>query len=359
MRFRRVKAQNLRLFKQVMFEPHPRLSIITGANGAGKTTLLEALHLVARGESHRSEHASVAMDGCDTFRIEARIESGIDQPLQRLDIQWLDRRIAIRISDQAASLLELVRKAPVLMLDPHTHELVEQGPGVRRKFVDWGVFHMEPSFHATWRRFQRALKQRNAALRSGASRREIESWSPELAETADLLTAQRVVWLDTLQTVVPGFWQTLIDDAGWSLRFLRGWRDGEPYAETLLRTLESDRAAGHTREGPHRAELRILSDNSAARDRISRGQQKLLIAGLQFAQAELYRQRHGEQPVLLIDDFSAELSALSQQRLLTQLIEWPGQSIVTALEYSPVLQSAAEHAMFHVEHGEITLKTTT
>lgn len=359
MRFSKAKARRFRLFHECSFELHPQRNFIVGANAAGKTSLLEALYVASRGDSHRGATSSLVTDGESSFQIEVQVSNGVGCPDDRIDVRWQERRIQLRINEQSASLSDLVRRMPVLLVDPLAHRLVEEGPAIRRRFVDWGVFHMEPSFHPLWRRFNRALKQRNAALRAQASDREVASWTPELVVTADALTTMRRSYLDKLAELVPSYWRQLVDESVWSFAFVSGWRDGEHYAETLLRTLEGDRHAGHTREGPHRAELRILSDNSLLKERISRGQQKLLIAGLALAQGELYRQRHDDTPVLLLDDFAAELSPLSQQRLLAQLEAWPGQIVATALEYSPLLQAATNHAMFHVEHGEITLKNTT
>ena len=358
MHFRRAKAQHFRLFDAFVFEPHPRLNFVVGANAAGKTSLLEALYVVARGDSHRGALTTLVADGKSSFLINASVAGIPGHPEDRVEVRWQDRRIGVRINDQSAGLSDLVRRMPVLLVDPLVHRLIEEGPGIRRRFVDWGVFHMEPAFHDHWRRFNRALRQRNAALRAQASAREVEIWSPELAVTADTLTAMRERYLDRLSQVAPAYWHSLVEERGWKIAFARGWRDGESYAENLKGSLDGDRNAGHTREGPHRAELRVLSDNSLLKERVSRGQQKLLIAGLILAQGELYRQKHEDTPVLLFDDFSAELSMSSQQRLLAQLQAWPGQSVVTALEYSPMLQATNDHAMFHVEHGEITLKKT-
>lgn len=359
MRYCLAKAQRFRLFKNFSFEPHPQLTFITGDNAAGKSSVLEALYVAARGESHRSATSSLPLDGHSTFLVEVLTDLGDDLPKERVKVEWQNRRTCIQINDQPSGLSDLVRRMPVLMLDPYAHQLVEEGPGVRRRFIDWGVFHMEPTFHSIWRRFQRALIQRNSALRAGASEREIESWTSELSLTATLLTEQRRSWLKRLLEIVPAFWSELIDEARWSLALLQGWRDDETYTEALVRTLDGDRAAGYTREGPHRAELRILSDNSLLKERISRGQQKMLIAGLMLGQAELYRRCRQDTPVLLIDDFSAELSVQYQERLLSQLVAWPGQSVVTALSYNPALRDVAHHAMFHVEHGEIKLKKMT
>ena len=55
---------------------------------------------------------------------------------------------------------------PVQAIDPEIHKLVDQGPERRRRWLDWLVFHVEPSFGVHWARYNRALKQRNAALRT-------------------------------------------------------------------------------------------------------------------------------------------------------------------------------------------------
>ena len=50
------------------------------------------------------------------------------------------------------------------VIDPEVHNLIAGGPELRRRFLDWIAFHVEHDHLAVWRRFRRALKQRNAAL---------------------------------------------------------------------------------------------------------------------------------------------------------------------------------------------------
>jgi DNA replication and repair protein RecF len=45
--------------------------------------------------------------------------------------------------------------------------------GDRRSLIDWGLFHVEPGFHAVWARYHAALAQRNAALRQ---RQPVAPW---------------------------------------------------------------------------------------------------------------------------------------------------------------------------------------
>ena len=69
-------------------------------------------------------------------------------------------------------------------------------PERRRRWLDWLVFHVEPSFGVHWARYNRALKQRNAALRIAAS--EIDAWDAELIRNGEAITEARQRALDRL-----------------------------------------------------------------------------------------------------------------------------------------------------------------
>ena len=360
MHFQSATARHFRLLKDERFDLHPRLNYFVGGNAAGKTTVLEALHVLGRASSHRGASQTLVSDGENEWRLDALIGGNDEKaPAIGIQVRWATRRLYVTLNHQSASLAELVRLVPVLLIDPLAHRIMDEGPSIRRRYIDWGVFHMEHQFHATWSRMNRALKQRNAGLRGQATNRELSGWNQELAVAAVQITEMRVRYIERLQDAVSLYWARLVGQSNWTLRFRRGWRESEPYLETLQRNQEGDRKFGYTREGPHRAELQILSDNIELKDRISRGQQKLLVASLILAQSELYRQQHDHAPVLLVDDFAAELSFESQSKLLREFEAYSGQIVVAALEYSDAMRGSKHHYMFHMEHGHITATNQT
>ena len=75
--------------------------------------------------------------------------------------------------DEPGSLAELALVLPVQIIDPEVHRLIEEGPSRRRRFLDWGVFHVEPNFVGHWQRYQQALQaaKRGTEGRPAASRR--------------------------------------------------------------------------------------------------------------------------------------------------------------------------------------------
>jgi len=358
--FRSAKAHNFRLLKNAQFELHPKLNYLIGGNGAGKSTALEALHVLGRASSPRGGSQALVTEGESAWSLEGAlsVDDSLSPPTL-IQVRWSARRLSVALNHRDASLAELVRLVPILSLDPLSHRIMDDGPGIRRRYIDWGVFHMEHSFHASWIRMNRALRQRNAGLRAHAGVKELAGWNRELVATSIQITELRLRYVEQLEKVAKTFWMGMLGEGNWHLRFLPGWRETQSYADVLEQNQEGDRRIGYTREGPHRAELQILSDNNQLKDRISRGQQKLLVAALILAQSDLYRHQHGYAPILLVDDFASELSQESQCKFLAELETYSGQKIIAALEYSEAMRSSHDHLMFHMEHGHITQMTQT
>jgi DNA replication and repair protein RecF len=221
------------------------------------------------------------------------------------------------------------------------------------------LFHVEPSFLPLWRRYARALKQRNALLKSGAAGPQLDAWDQELAEAGEPITRHRQQYLDQLQArlmmvaedLVPGLGRSSID-------FHPGWRRNElSLADALLLARDRDRSAGYTTVGPHRADWRIGYTAHPNQEALSRGQAKLTALSALLAQAEDYAERRGEWPAVALDDLSSELDRPHQRRVLRRLLASGAQVFVTGTEVPAALETLATPlALFHVEHGRILRK---
>ncbi|MDP9139732.1 MAG: DNA replication/repair protein RecF [Pseudomonadota bacterium] len=354
MRLLQLKADNYRLFQDLSLLPHSRLNFFYGANAAGKTSLLEAIYTLGRAKSFRgSSPADLAGTQGKHWTLFGRVSEGAAANAvgHRLGVGWANSETTIRIDNQAANSLELLKQLSVQVLEPGMHRVLQDGPTYRRSFLDWGVFHVEHQFMPIWRRYKRALRQRNQALRNNAGDRDLAAWEPELAEAGEALTALREHHLGQIQNRCVHYVAELLSEGDWSFDLHPGWPRGSSLKESLIKNRGNDRRMGLTQVGPHRAELRIRADSHAIKYRISRGQQKLLIAAMLLAQSEEIGQITGQHPLLLVDDFGAELADQYQQALLNALQRYPGQVFVTAFEKMPVLATITDASMFHVERG--------
>ena len=377
MQVTRLDIRQLRRFEQVQLLPAPGLNLLVGDNGAGKTSVLEALHLMAYGRSFRGRVSDgLVRDGTEALEVfvEWRERSGTISPSplpgsgQQLvaDDALRTRKAGLRHAGRdwsgrldgspVAQLGELCAALAMVTFEPGSHALVSGPAEVRRRYLDWGLFHVEPAFLALWRRYSRALKQRNVLLKARASDAQLDAWDRELAETGEPLGRHRQQYLEALQ---PGF-SRLASELAPSLgqlrlQYLPGWRRDElPLADALLLSRQRDLQAGFTSVGPHRADWRTEFSAIPGREALSRGQAKLAALTALFAQAEFHAASRGEWPVIGFDDLSSELDRKHQARVLEWLLASRAQVFVTGTEPPAMLEALdAPAALFHVEQGNI------
>lgn len=179
--------------------------------------------------------------------------------------------------EDVAQLGSLCAALAVVTFEPGSHVLISGGGEPRRRFLDWGLFHVEPDFLALWRRYARALKQRNALLKQGAQPQMLDAWDHELAESGETLTSRRLQYLERLQERLVPVATAIAPSLGLSaLTFAPGWRRHEvSLADALLLARERDRQNGYTSQGPHRADWAPLFDALPGKDALSRGRPSL------------------------------------------------------------------------------------
>ena len=346
-----LRIEHLRCIDTATLEPDPRFNVIAGANGAGKTTVLEAIFLLGRGRSFRAPRLGAAIQtGQERASLFARVaEAGSGE--HRLGLAIERSRSEIRVDGTGGNSADLVAALPVQLIDPQIHELIQGGPGERRRFLDWGVFHVKHEFRTAWPRFRRALAQRNAALRQGLPAEAVGAWDRDLLAAATAVDASRRAYLDAAGPVLAETAEQLLDLPA-SFEFRSGWPQDKGLDVALRDSLERDRAMGSTQVGPHRAELLVSVDAHPARHRLSRGQQKLCAAALVLGQGRYVKQAMNRELTLLVDEPAAELDAEHLARLFAAIQSLSAQVFITALD-PQALGISGQPRVFHVERGEV------
>jgi DNA replication and repair protein RecF len=327
---RRVQVTDFRCLQSAALDLDPRFTLISGPNASGKTSLLEAIYVLGRGRSFRTRRLEhLIRHGTSQFVVFGEVETA--ERAVPLGVEGTSTGVRARIAGaKAASLAELALMLPVQIIDPEVHRLIEEGPSRRRRFLDWGVFHVEHSFLGHWQRFHHALKQRNAALKSRQPRAVVSAWDHDLLNYGERVTTARADYVDLLSPEAETLGRNLLGKE-LSLGYRPGWLRELSFAEALQQSWSHDQEAGATQVGPQRAELSIRLEGAGVKDRVSRGQQKLLAAALLMAQLKLFPQNGAVQPSLLLDDPAAELDDERLAGLIGEVTAHAVQLIVTTL----------------------------
>ncbi len=370
----KLQTQNFRNLAPTPVTFSPSFNLLYGANGSGKSSVLEAIGYLGLGRSFRvTRHQAVVSHGQSRLTVFGGLDSGLtvgdDSALNEAVAHRLGisrdisaKETMLRVDGEGVrSLSALAMHLPVSVIDPGVFDIVAGGPGKRRQFLDWLVFHVEPSFSALWQQCQRVTSQRNQTLRNGRLDESLmRVWDSQFGTLAESLSDIREKVFRQFKEAFDKVLQEL--DAGWTdglkLEFYPGWDRSLSLVEVLASHREQERRMGHTLYGPNRADIRLKLGGRPVAETFSRGQQKTLVILMKIAQGKVLSDL-GKQVTFLLDDINAELDVRHRIMLARKLQELRCQVFITSIEHPEpdVLWAdvqAPEYRMFHVEHGKLT-----
>ncbi|WP_375171376.1 DNA replication/repair protein RecF [Marinobacter sp.] len=370
----KLQTQHFRNLSSASVSFSPSFNLLYGANGSGKTSVLEAIGYLGLGRSFRvSRHQAVVSHGEQQLTVFGGLDRGLASEPGANDGRPVAHRLGIardvtrkettlRVDGEGVrSLSALAMHLPVSVIDPGVFDIVAGGPGKRRQFLDWAVFHVEPSFASVWQQCQRVTSQRNQTLRNGRlDEALLRVWDSQYAALSDRITAARQTTFERFKQAFDSLVQQV--DVGWTqglkLEFYPGWDTSKALVDILASHRDQERRMGHTLYGPNRADIRLKFQGRPVAETFSRGQQKTLVILMKIAQGMVLSEL-GKQVTFLLDDINAELDVGHRAMLAQKLQALRCQVFITSIEHPEpeVLWpsgDAPEYRMFHVEHGKLT-----
>ena len=332
--------------------PSPTINLIIGPNASGKSSLLEALFILGRARSFRTSHVKQAISFEQTQLIVAAQQRRPNSSLSNIGIQIDHKQSEIRIDQENRLKADLAYAFPVQLIHPKSYQLLDAGPQIRREFLDWGIFNQNQQFLPNWRKFHKALQQRNALLKT-RQLKPLPAWDKEFVEYGRLINDFRRQYIECLQPEFLQMASHFLETTHIELRFNGGWDESLPLEQRLKADLEKDLRYGFTHSGPHRADFLTFHDKRLARDFLSRGQQKLLMLALMLSKVCLLNNQIPNHCCILIDDLTAELDTVNRSKLIKYLAGIGCQIFMTSTELTDFgdLSSINNYKVFHVEHG--------
>lgn len=341
MRITDLKLQNFRNAERAAYRFSAPRVLLLGPNGAGKSNLLEALGFLSVLRSFRGApvREMVMLEKHD-FALAARIDCGKFRKLISLRERIGGGRELFEERRPVARASDFIRNFRTVVFAPEDRMIVAGGAAHRRRFFDMLISVLEPKYFSALGSCNRALKQRNKALRS-AGGRGAAYFDPVLAESAAVLTAFRREYAAMLEKEVNRL-MTPPERFAVRCRFSAP-ESSDEFLRLLARERDKELRRGATLYGPHLDDFELVLDGKPLRGCGSNGQIRLMSLYLKLAEFALIR-RLAELPVLVLaDDVTGELDAANQRRFL-ELTQVADQAFFTFTKRpeEPFFSSAQE-----------------
>lgn len=322
------------------------VTAVVGPNAAGKSNLLDAIYLGCTGDLPGGTIQESLRLGMDEGYVAVEVEH--DDGTSKIEIGLAPGRKLIRLDGQHVRTLDVSKLVTAVLVTPEDADLVHGSPSGRRSYLDGLLGRLSPRYAVILREVQRVVEQRNALLKNAwQGPTGLAVWTDRFVTLGDEVDDLRGRALNRICGLAADTYAEIAGGTKTLAVRLERSHDADGLAEALERTADEERSRGVTVVGPHRDDLAIELDGHSVQAYGSRGEARTAALALRVAEYRLLAEKHGEAPVLLLDDFTAELDASRREYLLALTASTP-QALVSGTEPPP----HADHKL-RVEGGDV------
>jgi DNA replication and repair protein RecF len=346
-----LRALDFRCWSSFSLDVSPSGGIFVGNNAQGKTSILEAVCVLLRLQSPRThKHSSLTRFHTAGFGIAADIHDS-----QR-KVRYLQGSLVCEVDgERRATSQDYLRDSGlVVWMGNDDLELIRGGGETRRRYLDFLGSQWDASYRSHWSRYRRALKMKNALLKSPSlDEKQILAWEEIMIESGTILGQVRQNMLAALTPMVTSHHAAV--GGGTENIALEYRRSGADDLRTALHQAhERERRTRQSVIGPHRDDITLHVNGLSAAEYASEGQQRTLVLALKLAQGSLLTSHRGQSPIYLIDDVFGELDP-ARRNALMQALPPQAQKWITTTHLDWLEESASYTALprFNVASGSI------
>ncbi len=378
MYFNKIKLINYRNFLNTLINFNPNLNIFIGGNAQGKTNILEALNLIVRGTSYRTNDdkqlinwnnkVSYLLGDINKENENFQVSMSLEKIIEDLNKSKLIKIIKINQNIQRKSFLNKEFKG--VIFSPEHLQIIKGSPSLRRKFLDEQISQIYPLYHRYLLDYYRILGHRNNIFKKNDNKKELKEnlliWDPRLIERGAFLILTRIKFLKKISCLANKFHQEItkgkeklkliyqsnvLGDHKEEISFI-----SETFKDKVKKYKEKEIKCKTTLYGPHRDDFLVYINKANAALYGSQGQQRTSILSLKLAEVDLIKEREGVYPIFLLDDVMSELDKERRHFLLELIINKKVQTFITSISLNYFNDNIKEKGkIFRVEEGKVSV----
>lgn len=356
----RLDLTNFRNFKSGTVEFTSGINLLIGANAQGKTNTAEAVFFLCTGYSPRATRdKELIRAGEKKAEISCRAKSAYGDVGVSASITEDEKTFFVN-GVRVQKMADLFGNVNSVFFNPSELKLVQESPEDRRRFMNVSLSEMSRPYFTSLCRYNKILAQRNNLLKSGdygLIRETLSVWDEQFSEEAAKIFKARNDFLSELRPLAKEK-HAFLTEGKENLELspenaVKGSVEEikELVFIALKESFDKDVKLGFTNVGPHREDIKFTLNKTDVKKYGSQGQQRTVALSLKLAEAELFKNRSGEYPVLILDDVLSELDK-RRQRLLVQAVQGL-QTVLTATHVDASLFKSVPHRRITVENGSV------
>lgn len=328
-----LSMKNFRVYEHAALRFGEQTNILFGENGAGKTTVLEAIHCLAYTRSFKTHlDNELIRYGSPEARIGGNF-SGDKKNDQRIEMNlWEKRPKRIKVNGAPlTSQAELIGRIPLVCLAPEDGVVTTGAPADRRRFFDKLFSQVDSVYLNALQQYNRVLKQRNAHLNDYAvngtpvNSELLMALDMQVARQGATIQVKRAEYLHQFKSLVYQIYQELEKEKTFKAAYVPAVKvkSGESVEQAFQRELDASRPAdmrrGTTTTGIQRDLFLFYLNHQEIRRYGSKGEHKLALVALKFAEGRFLEDYLTEKPLYLLDDLFAELDIKRSVQIIQSL----------------------------------------
>ncbi len=356
--------KNFRNYSEETFSLSPGVNVLVGSNAQGKTNFAEAIFYLCTGYSPKAaREKELIKKGEASAEISAQAVSEYGNVSMKA-VLTADggKKFTVNGAD-IVKIGDIFGNINSVFFNPSELKLVQESPEDRRRFMNVSLSEMSKRYFYALCKYNKILSQRNNLLKSGdygAIRDTLSVWDEQLCKEAAVVFKIRNEFLAELAPFATEIHAAVSGGEKLKISPENSFKGSEEEIADLMyielkNGFEKDLRLGFTNVGPHREDIKFTLNGTDVRKYGSQGQQRTVALSLKLAEAEIFKKRFGEYPVLILDDVLSELDRKRQRELIKRIDGI--QTVLTATHIESALLKGLSYKQFRVSEGKV-IKTS-
>ncbi len=358
---------HFRNYDNLLLTLHNGINIIYGENAQGKTNLLESIYVLAMTKSHRSFiDNNLIQNGSSYSQIKGQLHQ--DDIDNTYEVIIENKKKSIKINDNTIkSVSDYISNINIIIFYPDDLDLIKSSPLIRRRFINSELGQLDGKYLNILSDYNKILKMRNDYIKlinQGESYDEnyFNIITDYYIDKSIKLYQERYNFINLLNEQVEKIFKNISGLSNFHILYKNSF-DFDSYDDAdkmriqmknkIKNSYATEIRLKSTLFGPHKDDLEFYIDTKEVKNYGSQGQQRMAVLAIKLSEIEIFKNKTGNYPILLLDDVFSELDYMKKNNLLNYIRD-NVQTIITTTELDNISPEIKRHAkLIEINSGKI------